>query len=59
VEHVAGAFRYTEYDFFKRWAMKLIAREHGQPTDTSKDYELTDWSRLDAFCQRFITENSN
>src|SRR5262245_46441222 len=26
VEHVAGAFRYTKYDFFKRWVMKSIAK---------------------------------
>ena len=25
VEHVAGAFRFSEYDFFKAWAMRWIA----------------------------------
>ncbi len=54
VELAAGAFRYTEYDFFKRWALKLIAKQKGAPTDTSRDWELTDWAALDAFVQRFM-----
>ena len=24
IHHIAGAFRYTSYDFFKRWALKYI-----------------------------------
>jgi menaquinone-dependent protoporphyrinogen oxidase len=54
VEHVAGAFRFTEYDFFKRWAMKYIAARHNQPTDTSRDYELTDWAALERIVDEFI-----
>lgn len=54
IEHVAGAFRYTEYDFFKRWIMKVIARQHGQPTDASRDYELTDWLALELFVDDFV-----
>jgi menaquinone-dependent protoporphyrinogen oxidase len=56
IEHVAGAFRYTEYDFFKRWIMKVIARQHGQPTDASQDYELTDWLALELFADEFIAQ---
>ena len=55
VHHAAGAFRYTEYDFFKRWALKYIAWRKGGPTDTSKDYELTDWEDLSAFAARFAS----
>ncbi len=54
VQHVAGAFRYTEYDFFKRWAMKYIAFRHGQPTDTGRDYELTDWGALEKAVEDFL-----
>jgi len=54
IQHVAGAFRYTEYDFFKRWAMKYIAYRKGAPTDTSRDYELTDWDELGRFVDTFI-----
>jgi menaquinone-dependent protoporphyrinogen oxidase len=42
----AGALLYTQYDFLKRLLMKLIARHHGQSTDTAHDHELTDWVRL-------------
>jgi len=53
VHHVAGAFRYTQYDFLKRWAMKYIAYRKGAPTDTSRDYELTDWDDLARFVDAF------
>ncbi|MFC2968629.1 flavodoxin domain-containing protein [Acidimangrovimonas pyrenivorans] len=46
IEHVAGAFRFTEYDFFKSWAMRLIAAQHGQKVDPDKDTEFTDWKAL-------------
>jgi menaquinone-dependent protoporphyrinogen oxidase len=56
IDHVAGAFRYTVYDFFKRWAMKYIAYRKGAPTDTSRDYELTDWDELGRFVDTFISD---
>ena len=46
---VAGALAYSHYNFIIRFVMKCIARRHGAPTDTSRDYELTDWSALDRF----------
>jgi menaquinone-dependent protoporphyrinogen oxidase len=56
VYHVAGAFRFTEYDFFKRWAMKLIAWKKNVKVSPGKDLELTDWNALgetvDAFRAR-------
>jgi menaquinone-dependent protoporphyrinogen oxidase len=56
VHHAAGAFRYTQYDFFKRWAMKYIAYRKGQPTDTSKDFEYTDWDALGRFIDQFAAQ---
>lgn len=56
IYHAAGAFRFTQYDFLKRWALKYIAYRKGQPTDTSKDYELTDWDALGAFVDRFAAK---
>jgi menaquinone-dependent protoporphyrinogen oxidase len=53
IHHVAGAFRYTSYDFLKRWAMKYIAHRKGAPTDTSRDHELTDWADLALFVASF------
>jgi menaquinone-dependent protoporphyrinogen oxidase len=46
---VAGALAYSRYNFFVRFIMKRIAREAGAPTDTSRDYEFTDWPALDRF----------
>jgi len=48
VHHVAGAIRVTEYDFFKRWTMKLIAWEKKLKLEPGKDLELTDWDALAA-----------
>ena len=52
VHHVVGAFRYTQYDFFKRWGMKLIAREKG--ITTSRDLELTDWVGLASLVEGYV-----
>jgi menaquinone-dependent protoporphyrinogen oxidase len=59
IHHVAGAFRYTAYDFLKRWAMKYIAYRKGGPTDTSRDYELTDWDDLTRFVNSFVKGLAN
>lgn len=54
IHNAAGALRYTEYDFFKRWMLKRLAGRHNAPTDTSNDYELTDWEALESFAVGFI-----
>lgn len=54
IHHAAGALKYLEYDFFKRWIMRRIAKAEGGPVDTSHDYELTDWKALDAFLEGFV-----
>ncbi|WP_296425172.1 flavodoxin domain-containing protein [Yoonia sp.] len=46
VMHVAGAFRFSEYDFLKSWAMRWIAAQKGQDVDPHKDKEYTDWAAL-------------
>jgi menaquinone-dependent protoporphyrinogen oxidase len=40
---VAGRLAYTQYGFLKRWMMRRIAAKSGGPTDTTRDYDLTDW----------------
>jgi menaquinone-dependent protoporphyrinogen oxidase len=45
----AGALLYSEYDFFKRLIMKLMAGKRGHASDTSRDYEYTDWAELREF----------
>jgi menaquinone-dependent protoporphyrinogen oxidase len=46
VLHVAGAFKFTEYDFFRSWAMRWIAAQKGQTVDPKVDKEYTDWAAL-------------
>jgi menaquinone-dependent protoporphyrinogen oxidase len=51
---VAGALKYTQYDYFKRTMMRLIARHHGQSGDTSHDHEYTNWPQLEADVDQFL-----
>ncbi|MFZ9685836.1 MAG: flavodoxin domain-containing protein [Gemmobacter sp.] len=44
--HVAGAFRFSEYDFFRAWAMRRIAEKKGEAVDPHADKEYTDWDAL-------------
>lgn len=45
----SGALRYPRYGFVTRFIMKRISRSHGGPTDTSREYEFTDWDAVDRF----------
>jgi menaquinone-dependent protoporphyrinogen oxidase len=49
VKPVAGALLYTHYNMLIRFVMKRIAKSAGADTDTSHDYEYTDWADLDRF----------
>lgn len=53
---VAGAIRYTQYDFFKSWILKMIASSKGASTDTSRDHEFTDWNDLKTFADAFLAQ---
>jgi len=53
---IAGALKYTQYDFFKRLIMKMIAKREGRTTDTSKDYEYTDWIAVREFVKEFAVK---
>lgn len=51
---VAGALKYSQYGPIKRFVMRAIAKRHGGATDTSRDYEYTDWGRVTAFTERVL-----
>lgn len=51
---VAGALRYSRYNPFIRFMLKMISTVSGGDTDTSKDYEYTDWKAVDAFAAGFV-----
>ena len=50
---VAGALQYTKYNWFIRWVMRRIVARAGGDTDTSRDYEYTDWKDLELFAREF------
>jgi menaquinone-dependent protoporphyrinogen oxidase len=50
---VAGALPYTRYHWLKRCMMRRIVAKAGGDTDTSRDYEYTDWEALRVFCEQF------
>lgn len=50
---VAGALLWSHYGFFTKLVMLVITKLAGGDTDTSRDYEYTDWAALDAFARRF------
>lgn len=54
--HVAGAIRFSEYDFFRSWAMRWIAAERGHRVEGGRDVEFTDWPGLDAELDRWAAE---
>ncbi len=53
---VAGALLFTKYNCLLRFVMKQIAKKGGKDTDTSRDYEYTDWAALDRFVDEFALE---
>ena len=59
VKIVAGALPYTQYNWLTRWMMRrIVARAHGD-TDTSRDYEYTDWEDLRDFARDFARRLAN
>lgn len=53
IKPVAGALLYTKYNLFTRWVMRWSAARAGGDTDTSRDYDYTDWNDLRAFAGEF------
>lgn len=45
----AGKVDYLKYGFFDKYIIKLIMFITKGPTDTSKAYEFTDWSKVEDF----------
>ena len=56
-EMIAGALMYSRYSPPVKWIMKRIARKSGGDTDTSKDYEYTDWEQVERYAQRLLSIN--
>jgi menaquinone-dependent protoporphyrinogen oxidase len=54
VRLIAGALMYTQYDFFKRYMMRMIAKHAGGSTDMSRDTEYTDWNDVGCFVDEYL-----
>jgi menaquinone-dependent protoporphyrinogen oxidase len=52
---VAGALPYSRYSPHIRLLMKFISWITGGDTDTSRDYEYTDWESVEDFARRFAS----
>jgi menaquinone-dependent protoporphyrinogen oxidase len=46
IEHVAGAIRYSEFNFFKKYIARNVADKKNAQTNTSEDHEYTDWGQV-------------
>lgn len=49
----AGALKYTQYNWLKRFVMKKISASSGGDVDTSQDFEYTDWDEVTRFADEF------
>lgn len=54
VEMIAGALVYSKYPLPLKWLMRRIASKAGEDTDTSRDYEYTDWAQVDRYARRLL-----
>jgi menaquinone-dependent protoporphyrinogen oxidase len=50
----AGALQYRRYNPFTRAIIRLIMTITGGDTDTSRNYEYTDWQAVDRFAEDFV-----
>jgi menaquinone-dependent protoporphyrinogen oxidase len=50
---VGGEMAYTRYGPITRWIIRSISRRNGGPTDTSRDYDATDWPAVEEFARGF------
>ena len=51
---IGGALVYSRYDPLTRMAMKFASRIAGRGTDTTRDYDYTDWFVLGEFANLFL-----
>lgn len=47
-----GAVAYTRYSPLLRWWLKRISRSRGLPTDTSHDWDFTEWDEVERFARQ-------
>jgi menaquinone-dependent protoporphyrinogen oxidase len=55
VASFAGALQYSRYGRLKRLLVRAFAAIGGHDTDTSRDYEYTDWGSVGSFADAFAS----
>ena len=50
---IGGALQYSKYAGWKKWIMTKIVGFAGGDTDTTRDYEYTDWLAVAEFARTF------
>jgi menaquinone-dependent protoporphyrinogen oxidase len=53
---IPGAVPYTKYGWLKKWVMRRIAAKAGGDTDTTRDFDYTDWDDVRAFARAFARQ---
>ena len=53
-EMIAGGLAYSKYPRPVKWIMQRIAKNAGEDTDTSRDYEYTDWQQVERYARRLV-----
>lgn len=51
----AGALKYTNYGFFKKNFIQQLSLKSGFGTNTSQDYDYTDWQAVQKFAEDFLS----
>ncbi len=54
VRQVAGALKYTQYDFFKRLVERTLSKHLPDSGDTAHDHEYTDWNDVELFVDEVL-----
>lgn len=52
---IAGALKYTQYDFFKRFMLRYFAKPGGAAAEAEQDTEYTDWAEGGTFADEFLS----
>jgi len=51
---VAGALKYTQYDYFKRALLRYLVSPGGHKADATPDVEYTDWEDVARFVDEYL-----
>jgi menaquinone-dependent protoporphyrinogen oxidase len=54
VRLIAGALKYTQYDFFKRALLRYLVKPGGIDAKVSGDMEYTDWEDVGRFVDEYV-----